>query len=248
MRLGNKERGLIALVACLGCASAPRFANMDEDQLFQYAMEKLDAHKWDDASRALDQFVFQFPTDERYQEARYRTGEAHFGKGEYLIAASEFARLASDFPAGPWAERARFEVCESYFRLSPRPQLDQEYTHTAIDQCQTLLVYYPAGEHADTVRTMVSALQNKLATKELEAGQHYFKRGAYDSAIIYYDKVLAGYPSSPAAPKALLGLYRSYQERGWEDEARQARERLLRDFPESAEARSVASGSATAPS
>jgi outer membrane protein assembly factor BamD len=248
MIIGNKRRGLLALVACLGCASAPRFSNMDADQLFQYATERLAAHKWEDASRALDQFVFQFPTDERYQEARYRVGEAHSGKGEYLIAASEFARLASDFPAGPWAERARFEVCDSYFRLSPKPQLDQEYTHTAIDQCQVMLAYYPAGEWADTVRTMLSTLQNKLATKELEAGLHYFKRGAYDSAILYYDKVLASYPVSPAAPKALFGLYRSYEEIGWTEEARQARERLLRDFPESAEAKQVQSGSAVAPS
>jgi len=248
MRLGNKGRGLLALVTFLGCASAPRFSEMDADTLFQYATEKLDAHKWDDASRALDQFVFQFPTDERYQEARYRLGEAHFGKGEYLIAASEFVRLASDFPAGPWAERARFEVCDSYFRLSPKPQLDQEYTDMAIDQCQAVLAYYPAGEHADSVRTMVATLQNKLATKELEAGQHYFKRGAYDSAIIYYDKVLASYPSSPAAPKALFGLYRSYEEIGWTEEASQTRERLLRDFPESDEARRVQSGSAVAPS
>jgi outer membrane protein assembly factor BamD len=221
---------------------------MDADQLLQYALDRLDAHKWDDASRALDQFIFQYPTHERYQEARYRLGEAHFGKGEYLIAASEFSRLASDFPAGQWAQRARFEVCDSYYRLSPRPQLDQEYTHTAFDQCRSVLASYPGGEYADTVRTMLTELQNKLATKELETGKHYFKRGAYDSAILYYEKVLAGYPSSPAAPKALLGLYRSYEEIGWEEEARQTRERLLRDFPESAEAKHLGSGSAVAPS
>jgi outer membrane assembly lipoprotein YfiO len=231
MRLGNKGRGLLALVACMGCASAPRFAEMDADQLYQYAIEQLDAHKWEEAGRALDQFVFQYPMDERYQEVRYRLGEAHFGNGEYLIAASEYARLASDFPGSPWAERARFNVCACYFRLSPDPQLDQEYTHTALDQCQADLAYFPAGQYADTVRSMLSELQNKLATKELEAGQHYFKRGAYDSAILYYDKVLAGYPASPAAPKA-----------------RQARERLLRDFPESAEAKRIASGKAVAPS
>lgn len=248
MRLGMRGSGLIVLVACLGCASAPQFANMDADRLYQYAMDKLADHKWDDAARALDQFVFQYPTDDRYQEARYRVGEAHFGKGEYLIAASEFARLASDFPAGPWAERSRFEVCDCYYRLSPKPQLDQEYTHTAIDQCANVLAYYPSSEYGDTVRTMVGTLQNKLATKELEAGQHYFKRSAYDSAIIYFDKVLADYPSSPSAPKALLGLYQSYEEIGWTQEAQQAKERLLRDFPQSNEAKKVDSGAAAAPS
>ena len=58
---------------------------------------------------------------------------------EYITAANEFSRLATDFPAGPWADDARFRVCESYYELSPHPQLDQEYTRGALDHCQSIL-------------------------------------------------------------------------------------------------------------
>lgn len=249
MRLGLESYGVLALMACLGCASSgPRYADMDADQLLGYGLERLQAEKWDEAARVLEQFIFQFPTHARYQEARYRLGEAHYGKQEYLIAAAEFSRLADDFPGGEWAAESRYRVCESYFTLSPKPQLDQEYTRSAIDHCAVVIAYYPDSEFAANARTKITELENKLAQKVLDVGQHYFKRNAFDSAILYYEKVLVGYPSSLAAPKALLGLYLSYERIGWEEEARETRERLLREFPDSEEARRVASGSSADPS
>ena len=64
---------------------------------------------------------------------------------------------------------------------------------------------------------------------------------------MYYEKVLAGYPASAAAPKALLGMFRAYDEIGWDEEAQQARERLLREYPDSEEAKLLGSDSATTP-
>lgn len=247
MRFLARRFPVLALAVLCGCASAPRFSQMDADQLLQYGLDRLAAGKWDETTRVLEQFTFQYPTHARYQEARYRLGDAHFGKKEYLIAAAEYARLADDFPAGEWAEDARFKVCESYYRLSPQPQLDQEYTRTALDHCRSLVAYFPDGEFTAGARTMVTELENKLARKELQVGEHYYKRGAYDSAIVYFEKVLGGYPSSSSAAPALLGLYRSYDRIGWREEARQTRERLLRDFPDSAEARAVG-GSVVPPS
>lgn len=249
MRPGLTGWGVLTLVACLGCASSgPRYADMDADQLLAYGLERLEARKWDEAARVLEQFIFQFPTHERYQEARYRLGDAHSGKQEHLIAAAEYSRLAEDFPGGEWAEESRFKVCESYYLLSPKPQLDQEYTRSAIDHCAVVIAYYPGSELAADARLKITELENKLAQKVLDVGQHYFKRNAFDSAIVYYEKVLAGYPSSAAAPKALLGLYLAYEEIGWEEEARETRDRLLREFPGSEEARRVGSGSAMNPS
>lgn len=249
MKSGVGKRGLLALVACLGCASgAPRLAQMDADQLLEHGLARLEAHKWEESIRVFEQFIFQYPAHPRYQETRFRLGDAHFGKKEYLIAASEYGRLAEDFPASSWAEPARFKVCESYYRLSPRAELDQEYTGAAIDHCRSLLAYFPDSPLADSARALVTALEHKLARKELGVGEHYYKRGAYDSAIKYYEKVLAAYPASPAAPLALLGLYQSYDQIGWAEEAKETRDRLLREFPESEAAKRLSSGSATAPS
>jgi outer membrane protein assembly factor BamD (BamD/ComL family) len=61
----------------------------------------------------------------------------------------------------------------------------------------------------------------------------------YNSGIIYFNGVLTQYPRTEAAAKALLRLYESYTAIGWEAEAEEARERLLRDFPDSEAAKQV---------
>jgi outer membrane protein assembly factor BamD len=228
---------LLAGTAC--SSSGPRFAQMDADALLQFGLEKKAAHKWTDATRALEQFIFQFPTHERYQEARYRLAELYFDKHEYLTAASEYGRLANDFPTGEWVEESRFAVCESYYRLSPKPTLDQEYTQTAIDQCQIVLSFFPESEGAARAQAILTEMRDRLAEKVYMNGEHYFKRNAYDSGLIYFNDVLETYPMTPAAPKALLRMVDTYEKLGYTEEAKETRERLLRDYPESAEAQRI---------
>jgi len=231
---------VIVILLAAGCASSgPMFAQMDADQLLAYGMERLESRKWDEATRALEQFIFQFPTHARYQDARFRLGDAYYGKKEYLTAAAEYARLADDFPQGPLADDARWKVCDSYYLLSPRAQLHQEYTRTAILHCESLIAYYPESEFVPTARERVTELYGKLADKVYLGGEFYFKRGAYDSAIIYYNDVVELFPATEAAPRALLRLYETYRTLQYAEEANAVRDRLLRDYPDSDAARAV---------
>jgi outer membrane protein assembly factor BamD len=230
--------GLIWVVAA--CASSqPRYDAMTPEELLALAETEIGDEDWDDAINALDRFIFQYPTHAQYQQARFRLGEVYFMRGEHITAANEFARLATDFPASPLADDARFHVCESYYELSPRPQLDQEYTRAAIDHCESLLAYYPDTEYGERARAMIATLTDKLAEKIFQAGDHYYRRRAYDSAIQYFDDLLTRFPTSSAAPKSLLRLYQSYTQLGYAEEAQSTRERLLRDFPDSEQARAI---------
>ncbi|MGH7501438.1 MAG: outer membrane protein assembly factor BamD [Longimicrobiales bacterium] len=230
----------MAILLLAGCASSgPNLSTMDADTLLDRGLERIAEEEWDEAIRALEQFIFQYPTHDRYQEARFRLGDAYAGKDDRLIAASEYGRLADDFPNGQWADDARFRVCQMYYELSPIPPRDQEYTMTAIDHCSSLMAFYPDSEFAPRAAEIITQLQNKLAEKELQHGDFYFKAGAYDSAIIVYQHLLENYPTSAAAAMTLLRLYQSYTEIGYEDEATQARERLLKEFPDSEAARQL---------
>lgn len=228
------------------CASsgAGQLEALDADALYAAGEDAVRGGDWRDAIEAFERFTLQFPTHPRVQEARYRLGEARMHEEEYITAANEFSRLADDFPAGPWADDARFKVCEAYFELSPHPQLDQEYTRGALDHCQSLISYYPDSEYVPRAREMMQELTNKLADKLFQAGEFYYKRGAIDSAIIYYESTVDQYPGAATAPRALLRLYEAYQELGYTSDAETVRERLLRDFPDSAEAERVRGGAA----
>ena len=229
---------LLAAAATTACASAPKVAEqMPADSLFEQGVAALNARKWADAIELFERFAIQHPTNPRLQQARLYLGDGYFGKKEFITAANEYSRLANDFPAGPYADDARFKVCESYYRLSPKPQLDQEYTRAALDHCQSLITYYPTSDFATRGQEMLTDLRSKLAVKSLMAGEFYFRRNAFDSAIIYYEATLRDYADTPVAPRALLGLYETYQKLNYKEESDAAKARLLKDYPTSTEAK-----------
>ncbi len=241
MRRIAKTTLLVAFLGMgAGCASNQiNYAQLGPDQLFERAIALLHEGEWTDAATAFEQFVIQHPTHPRVQEARFRLGEAYYGKKEFITAANEFSRLANDYPAGPFADDARFKVCESYYRLSPKLQLDQQYTRAAYEHCESLIAYFPTSEFAARAREIMTEMRNKLAGKDFHTGEHYFKRNAFDSAIIYYESTVRDYADTVYAPRALARLVETYRILGYEEEQQQARDRLLREFPDSPEARAL---------
>lgn len=226
-----------AVAAC--ASSEPAVNRMEADELFLHGLERLQEEKWSEAVEAFERFTLAHASHPRATEARYRLGEAFMGRGEHITAALEFNRLAAEYPNGPWADDARFQVCASYEELSLPPMLDQEYTLTAIDHCRSLLAYHADSEYVAEATAIIERLTARLAEKEYRTGEHYFKRNAFDSAIIYYLDVAERYPETVWAPRALLRLVQSYEFRGYAPEAEAARERLLLDYPDSPEARQL---------
>jgi len=250
MRFDSSRRTILMVVALLvtvgACAgNGLQVQNLTPDELMQAGVTALNERDWSDAISAFERFIIQYPSHPRNQEARFRLAQAHFGKKEYVTAATEYARLAGDFPAGPYADDARFGVCESYARLSPKPALDQEYTRAAIEHCRSLAAYYPTSEFVPRAQEILTEMTNKLAEKTYEAGDFYMKRGLIDSAILYFDATVEEYPTSRWAPRALLRLYEAYNRLSYKEEADEVRARLIRDYPTSAEAKQLSERAVT---
>jgi outer membrane protein assembly factor BamD len=231
------------------CASrGSTLDGLDADALFAHAAEEMERRRWDDAVNAFERFVFLYPNHVRAQEARFRIGQSYQGRREWLTAAVEFNRLAAEFPVGAWADDARFEVCRSYAELSPRPQLDQEFTRQAVEHCQSLLMFYPESEFVPRAEEIIVRMTDRLAEREFIIGEGYFRRRAFDSAVIYYDDLATAFPGTRWAPRALLRLVEIFERLGYDPELRAARERLLREYPGSPEALQISGEPAAATS
>lgn len=236
--------GLAVLLAAAGCGSkAPPLSELPPEQLWVQGVAEYNDEDWNDAIRYFERYTLVAGTDPRVHQARYYIGQAHFEEGEYVTAAAEFARLASDLGRTDMADDARFMACRAYEELSPDPELDQEYTRAAIDHCSSLIEYFSDSDYADRARQIVDRMWGKLAKKVYDNGRWYVRRRAYDSAIIYFEDVVEEYPQTEWAPKSLLQLVEIYEILEYEEEIQETRQRLLTEYPESAEARQLADGS-----
>src|SRR5262249_1298387 len=127
------------------------------------------------------------------------------------LAAQAYSRILESFPEDTLAPSAGLEAARSYARLWRRPQLDPVYGETAIASYNTLIGLYPQSPVVKTAEREVADLENRLAIKDFEAGDFYFRHKFYDSGIIYFKDVLTKYGTTPTARVAEMRLVEAYK-------------------------------------
>lgn len=234
--------GLLAasVLSWSGCSSARRFDPTPEGE-FEQAFYYYEKGEFNKAIDFFKQLIYKYPGSELVEQSRYYLADAYFQNRDFILSATEFELLNREFPQGQFADVALFKAGLSYASMSRRPERDQSETKKAMDTFQTLLTKYPNTEYADTVRTHVDQLKDKLAIKELQTADFYFQREIYESAIIYLKSIVSNYPESEVMPQTLYRLCKASRYMGYPDDAEDALAWLCRDYPESAEARELCS-------
>ena len=230
---------LSLLVMLPACTSTPPYVGLTASQLLEYSREAYEREDWDEAVTALERLVQGAPGFDQMAEARMLLAQAYLHKGDYITANSEFVRFSSTYPTHELMTEAALGLCRSHARLSPILDRDQQYTVQALSSCQAVTLDYPTTPEAAEADSIRNVMVEKLAWKDVGRGEFYFSRGLLDSGLIYFEQALEEYPETTAAPAALLFIYRSYERLEYEEEAMEARQRLLDRYPDSPEAQEV---------
>jgi outer membrane protein assembly factor BamD len=94
-----------------------------------------------------------------------------------------------------------------------------------------LIRQYPSSSNLTAAGAGASRMREQLARKDVLVGDYYFRRKAYDSAIIFYEDAASNYPGTDAALDALLKVVRSFRAlRYAEEDARLTCERVRREY------------------
>ncbi len=239
-RNSQRKYLVVLLLGFFGaCASAPPYAEMDPEELWEAGSRAYGEEDWDGAIQVLERLVNQNPGHPREPEARLHVARAYARRGEYITAASEFQRFLQIYGSHGLAPEASLGACQAYAELAPHPQRDQAYTTQAREACeQTWLEFrgLTVAESADSIRV---AMVDLLAQSEYEDASFYQDFSMHNSAIMLFEEVATRYPDTEWAPRALLEIYRSYISLGWGPEAEETSTRLFGEYPDSEPAREL---------
>lgn len=208
--------------------------------------------QWTKALPILQGLVFEMSGGRlELPEVSYLTGEALFQTGALVEAADQFRKVADNFPESPYAPLALLRVGDANMRLWRKPQLDPTYGEAALAAYQELSGRYPESEAAARGNLHVRRLRTWLAEKAYRNGVFYLRRRAYDSAILYFREVVAGYSETSWVPSALLRLVDSYHAISYKEERAETCAHLRRFYPHTAidaeKCPPAAAGAATPP-
>ena len=248
----TSRRALVATLLLLAAACHPEFELTkfpSNETLYRAATEEFTRGRWDNAVLAFEKLTTDLPArDTLLPRAHWFLARAHQEKSEWVLAATSFSRLTESFPDDTLADDAALEAARSYRRLWRKPALDATHGESALAAYNTLLGLYPTSPLIPAAKRELSELQDMFAQKNYLSGMYYFRRGGYDSGIIYFRDVVTRYPTSPSARMAQLRLVDSYKKIRYKEDAVDACAALRKSFPDDAEVRTACLDVGTPPS
>jgi outer membrane protein assembly factor BamD len=205
---------LLALVVMTACRGSfdPKVYASNPEALFAASLKQYNAHHYEDAAKGFEQLTHDLPArDAMLPLSYFYLGQAQEKNGDHLLAAQSFTRISEAFPDDSLAPTALLAGGRSYAKMWRKPELDATYGTSAVNTLQSLVSLYPDSKLVPQANAEIARLDNMFATKDLDVGEHYLRRGAYDSAIIYLKDVIKLHPNAAATRTAYLKLLDAYR-------------------------------------
>jgi outer membrane protein assembly factor BamD len=98
----------------------------------------------------------------------------------------------------------------SFYKQSPKPELDQTNTIKTIGMMQTFINTHPGSGKNKEATEIIDICRQKLEAKDANSAQLYYDLGQFRAAAVTYSSVLNSYPESNKAEDYKLMVIKSY--------------------------------------
>lgn len=235
------KRLIVVLIACFllaSCAGKP-VKKQGPGELYVDGVNLMKQEEYDKAIRKFSEVTENYPFDPLALVAAVKLGDAHFGKKDYVMAASVYESFVSAHPEDENAPYVLLKLGECYEKLSLSVDRDQANTLKAIEKYTFLKNRYPRSNYTKEVDEKLKALDQKLADREMYVGEFYYRTSQYNAAIVRLEYFLKKYPDASGRDKAYFYISSSYKELANPTKADYYTEKLKAEFPKSVYARTT---------
>ncbi|HLO82529.1 MAG TPA: outer membrane protein assembly factor BamD [Chitinophagaceae bacterium] len=204
----------VVLLAAVLTASCSKFNKVlkstDYDYKLKMAQEYYDKGKYKQAQTLYEELFPIFKGTPQFEDLYYKYADCAFKQRDYISSENLYNGFLEMFPNSPKAEEVEFQEAFSYYKQSPKPELDQTNTVKAMGMMQTFINTHPGSERNKQAQEIIEKCNKKLEIKELKAAELYFNMGQYRAAAIAYTSLINNYPESLKSDEYKLQIIKSY--------------------------------------
>jgi outer membrane protein assembly factor BamD len=149
-------------------------------------------------------------TDKVFEDIYYKYTYCAYYQNDFMNAENLFKTFLEIFPTSPRAEEMDYMRAYSFYKQSPKPELDQTNTFKALGMMQTFINTHPGSARIKEAEEIVEICRVKLETKDRKSAQLYYDLAQYRAAGVAFNSLLNEYPESAKADEYKLMVIRSY--------------------------------------
>ncbi|HLR37176.1 MAG TPA: outer membrane protein assembly factor BamD [Chitinophagaceae bacterium] len=204
------------LILSMTVASCSKFNRIrksnDNEKILNYANDLFKEEKYKKAQELYDLIKNSYKATKKYEQISYNYVYTYYYLQNYTSAAFYFKNFVQVFPKSDKREEMAFMQAYCFYKLSPRPELDQTDTKKAISAMQTFINIYPKSDSLQKATKIIDKLRGKLEKKAYKAAKLYFGLEYYEAAGVSFNNLLLDYPSSEKGDMYKFMAVKSYYE------------------------------------
>jgi outer membrane protein assembly factor BamD len=243
LRLSTVLAAMLLAVACAGeerrAESALEYAENAKKEYFK-GVRALEAENWEGATEVFNELRRKYSYSRYARLAELRLADGDYKQEKFAEAISAYKAFAHDYPNDPETPYARFRVAKSQYdsvsQSALMPPLEERDLAFVNDCLKTISEYqtdYRSSPYHRELAYMKAVVMGLLARHELYVARFYLAESNFAAALVRCEYALKTFEKSGLEPEALVLLGEVRMKEKQRGKAREAFERVLRDYPSS---------------
>ena len=209
-----KSAFLILLFAVLGVVSCSKFAKVQKSNDYDYKLRMAEkyyvAKKYNYAKQLYEELFPLMKGQPQFEDLFYKFAYCAYYLKDWMNAENLFKQFTEVFPNSPKAEEMEYMRAYTYFKQSPKTELDQTNTQKTIGLMQTFINTHAGSPRIKEATDIIDQCRIKLEEKSHLGALLYYNMGKYRAAAIAYTSLMNDFPDSQRGDEYKFQIIKSY--------------------------------------
>ncbi len=216
--------------------------NQSAEALYQEAMIELNKKEgfpyilrgtdYDQVFKLLKEIQLRYTYSPYATLAELRTADAYFKREEYEQASVEYSEFLNNHPSHQETAYTTYRLALSNYEQKRSQDRDPTNTREALKWLTFFVEKYPDSPLVGDAEKKIAKCRKILAEREIYIGKFYEKRKNHKAAAERFKHVVDQFGNTNKLEEALFLMGESYLKAGEMELARDALQRVVREFPE----------------
>lgn len=182
----------------------------DPEKKYSKALEYYESGKYAKTQILLEDVILSLRMTKSGDDALYKYADSYYHLKDYILAGYYFRKYTTDYPKGKYAENAQFMSARCYYLDAPKSKLDQQATHTALNEFELFITKYPNSKRIEECNKLVDELRAKLEEKSFLNAKLYYNIGYYNAASIALKNSMKDFPDTKYKEEIMYLIVKSH--------------------------------------
>jgi len=195
-------------------ASCSKFSKVQKSTDYEYKLKMADQYyaekKYNNAQMLYQELFPIFKGGPKFEDLFYKFAYCSYHLKDWLQAENLFKQFTEVFPTSARAEEMEYMRAYTFYRQSPKAELDQTNTLKAIGLMQTFINTHPGSTRLADANKIIDGLRIKLETKDYKSAELYYNMGHFRAAAIAFTSLINSFPDTDKGDEYKLQAIKSY--------------------------------------